>query len=131
MNIMNELKELEIEIEKLLLINDQKIIDDQIMKMEIIVNKRPQLHILTSVKSLQKYIELQKRKDLFEGDEVMLLKHVTRKLCQKCINYIRNKRDFYWKNISKELNKRIENLILEKFNFLEQLFEQRKIIHTT
>ena len=128
MIIMNELKELEIEIEKLLLNNDQKIIDDQIMKMEMIVNKRPQLHILTSVKSLQKYIEQQKRKDLFEGDEITLLKHVTRKLCQKSINYIRNKRDLYWSNISKELNKRVENLIFEKFNFLEQLFEQQKII---
>ena len=85
MNIMNEIKELEIEIEKLLLINDQKIIDDQIMKMEIIVNKRPQLHILTSVKSLQKYIELQKRKDLFEGDEVMLLKHVTMGNCVRSV----------------------------------------------
>lgn len=124
---MRKVKDIELEIENLLSINQLNEIDQMITEMENSVNERLELHILLTETSLHKYINEEKKK-LIYSDDITLLKRLTKHLCEISINFVKQRRDNYWSKISNELNKHVEKSILDKFSYLEERFEEHGVL---
>ena len=124
---MSRIKDIELLIEKSLAKDKNSSIDELIKVIEDEVNKSIQLHILLSADSLKKYLAREKKRPIY-SDETLLLTQTTKHLCEFTINFVKQKRDSYWSKISKELNKKIEKSILEKFSYLEECLEEKNII---
>ena len=124
---MSRIKDIELLIEKSLAKDKNSSINHFIQDMEDEVNKSLQLHILLSSDSLKKYIAREKKRTIY-SDETLLFTQTIKHLCEFTINFVKQNRDSYWSKISKELNKKIEKSILEKFSYLEQCLEEKNII---
>jgi len=124
---MSKIKDIELEIDNLLSSENDANIDKLISNMGEEVNKSLNLHILLSVASLKKYLKKERKKPIYSND-IILLKRTTKHLCEVSINFIKQRRDNYWSKVSNKLNKQIEKSILEKFNYLEERFEEYGIL---